>query len=296
MKITFIYAYEGGEEWSTPMALVNEFKLKGWDTEIISIGSNRTGHYHDIDLKQWVESKPDTDIVLFMDWGRFDSQYLNKELVPNAFWIQESGDDPQNFDRNSPKANRFHITITTDTRACDEYRNRGIDAIWIPHFADTAVQFPMNLEPKYVAVTTRGLGNSEFLDYITNWAEGSIGNKGGMGALDHTEFLNTGLMVIQNSRWKEITRRIFEGMACGKLVITDRLPIETKLQELFIEGEDIIYYDDMFDCIEKMNYYTDNEDERERIAHNGMIKVLHNYTQVQVVDKLIEKWKSYQSV
>ena len=80
-------------------------------------------------------------------------------------------------------------------------------------------------------------------------------------------------------------------MACGKLVITDRLVEETGLSEMFIEGEDIIYYDAMFDCIDKMNYYNENEEERERIAHNGMMKVLHNYTQIQVVDKLIAAYE-----
>ena len=283
-KITFIYDYKDGEQWSTPLALLNEFKERGWETQIVKT--------NDTDLKNWIDSKPQTDIVLFMDWGRFDSQYLNKDLVP-AFWIQESGDDPQNFERNYPKASRFHYTITPDNQSAIEYRNRGITAEWINHFADTMVQFPMNLEPKYVAVTTRGFGNSEFLDYLTNWAEGAVGNRNGLGPKEHTEFLNSGLMVIQNSRWKEITRRIFEGMACGKMVLTDRLPENTGLSEMFIDGEDIVYYDEMFDCIEKMNYYNENEEERERIAHNGMIKVLHNYTQVQVVNKLIEKYESF---
>ena len=285
MKITFIYDYKDGETWSTPMALLNEFKERGWETQIVKT--------NDTDLKNWVDSKPQTDIVLFMDWGRFDSQYLNKDLVP-AFWIQESGDDPQNFERNSPKAGKFHLTITPDKRCAEEYNKRGINSLWITHFADTAVQFPLNIEPQYVAVTSRGYGNSEFLDYLTQWAEGGVGNRNGMDAEEHTKFLNTGLMVIQNSRWKEITRRIFEGMACGKLVLTDNLPPETGLRDIFADGEDIVYYDDMFDCIEKMNYYNENEEERERIAHNGMMKVLHNYTQIQVVDKLIEKWKNYQ--
>jgi hypothetical protein len=286
-KITFIYDYKDGEVWSTPLALLNEFKERGWETQIIKT--------NDTDLKNWVDSKPQTDIVLFMDWGRFDSQYLNKHLVP-AFWIQESGDDPQNFERNYPKANRFHYTITPDKQSAIEYRNRGINAEWINHFADTKVQFPMNLEPKYTAVTSRGRGGSEFLDYLTNWSEGAIGNRNGMGAKEHTEFLNSGLVVIQNSRWGEITRRIFEGMACGKLVITDRLPEIRGLNEVFVEGEEIILYNDMFDCIEKINYYVENEEERERIAHNGMIKVLHNYTQVQIVDKLIEKWKQHTNI
>jgi hypothetical protein len=286
-KITFIYDYKDGEEWSTPMALLNEFKEKGWETQIIKT--------NDTDLKNWVDSKPQTDIVLFMDWGRFDSHYLNKNLVP-AFWIQESGDDPQNFERNYPKAHKFHYTITPDKVSAEEYRICGINAEWVNHFADTIYQFPMNLEPEYVAVTSRGKGGSEFLDYLTNWAEGAIGNRNGMNVVEHTRFLNSGLIVIQNSRHKEITRRIFEAMACGKMVLTDRLDESTGLSEMFIDGEDIVYYDEMFDCIEKMNYYNENEEERERIAHNGMIKVLHNYTQIQVVDKLIEKWKSYQSV
>jgi len=297
MKITFIYAYEEGEIWSTPMALINEFQLRGWKTEIISIGSNRTGHYHDLKLQRWVELKPDSDIVMFMDWGRFDSPYLDKKLVPNAFWIQESGDDPQNWERNSPKANKFHYTITPDYDSYLKYKEIGINVEWITHFADTRIQYPMNLQPEYVAVTTRGFGNSNFLDYLTTWGEGAIGNKNSMNGIEHTQFLNKGLMVIQNSRWGEITRRIFEAMACGKLVLTDRLNSSKKLDEILIEGEDIIYYNDMFDCIEKMNYYNEHEEERERIAHNGMIKVLHNYTQIQVVDKLIEKfelWKNSQ--
>lgn len=285
MKITFIYDYKDNEVWSTPLSLVNEFKKRDWQVDIIKT--------NDTDLKNWVESKPKTDIVLFMDWGRFDSKWLDKSFKPNAFWIQESGDDPQNFERNYPKANRFHYTITPDKQSAQEYRNRGINAEWINHFADTKVQFPMNLEPQYVAVTTRGLGNSQFLDYLTNWAEGAVGNRNGLGPKEHTEFLNTGLIVIQNSRWKEITRRIFEGMACGKMILTDRLPDETGLSEMFVEGEDIVYYDEMFDCIEKMNYYNENEEERERIAHNGMMKVLHNYTQIQVVNKLIENYESF---
>ena len=295
MKITFIYAYETGEVWSTPMSLINEFKKRGWETDIVSIGSNRTGIYEDSQLQLWIQQDLPTDIVMFMDWGRFDSKWLDRSLKPNSFWIQESGDDPQNFERNYPKANRFHLTITPAANACEEYKHRGINALWIPHWADTAVQYPLDMEPKYVAVTTRGMGGSQFLDHLTQWSDGMVANRNGMDAEEHTKFLNSGLMVVQNSRWHEITRRLFEGMACGKMVLTDRLPDEAKLNELFVEGEEIVLYNDMFDCIEKLNYYNENEVERERIAYNGMQKVLNNYTQIQVVDKLIEQWKNYQS-
>jgi len=291
MKITFIYDHKPNELWSTPLSLLNEFKERGWETEIVSITAN-----DDSQLQLWIQQDIPTDIVLFMDWGRFDSKWLDKNLKPYAFWIQESGDDPQNFERNYPKASRFHYTITPDKESAEEYRSRGINADWVPHWADTMFQFPMNLEPEYVAVTSRGPGGSHFLDHLTNWAEGVIGNRNKMDVIEHTKFLNTGLMVVQNSRWGEITRRIFEGMACGKLVLTDRLNMAKGLEELFIDGKEIVLYDDMFDCIEKLNYYNENESKREKIAYNGMAKVIANHTQIQRVDKLIEKFDNFKKI
>ena len=79
-KITFIYAYEE-ENWSTPMALANEFMNQGWECEVVSIGSNRTGQYHDRGINEWLDKKPNSDIVIFLDWGRFDSPLLNKEKL-----------------------------------------------------------------------------------------------------------------------------------------------------------------------------------------------------------------------
>ena len=293
MKVTLIYAYEN-EEWSTPLSIAREFESQGCEVEFVSIGSNRTGQYHDRELSEWIKSKPKTDIVLFMDWGRFDSSLLYKKLV-DAFWVQESGDDPQNFSNNFPKSSRFHITLSPDAEATEEYKKRGIDAHWWTHFADTRVQFPTLSEPEFVAVTTRGKGGSEFLDTLTEHGQGTIGNRNNMGPDEHTEFLNKGLMVVQKSRWGEITRRIFEGMACGKLVLCDRLEKSKKLDELFIDGEDIVYYDDIVDCVEKMNYYRENEEERERIANNGFKKVLENHTQKQRVEFILNKYKEWKS-
>ena len=293
MKITFIYAYEN-EEWSTPLSLAYEFEERGWDVGIVTIGSNSTQQYYDDNIKEWLEEKDDTDIVLFMDWGRFDSPLLDKEKLSSAFWVQESGDDPQNFDKNFPKAERFNMTLSPDNDSTEEYKKKGINAYWWTHFADTAVQFPIeDLQEVFVGVTSRGLGGSQFLDTLTAHGDGTIGNQNGMGAEEHTEFLNSGMMVIQHSRWGEVTRRIFEGMACGKMVLCDRLDKSKKLDELFEDGEDIVYYDDMIDCINKMNKYSQNNKERERIAKNGYRKVLDNHTQKQRVDFIIEKYNEW---
>jgi len=293
MKITFVYAYEQ-EEWSTPLSLAKEFESQGWEVEFVSIGSNRLQNWNDEELKKWIDSKPQTDIVLFMDWGRFTSTYLDKKLV-DAFWVQESGDDPQNFDRNFPKSERFHLTLSPDLDSVNEYKKRGIDAHWWTHFADTRVQFPIELKPEFVAVTTRGKGSSAFLDQLTFHADGSVGNQNGFGPKEHTEFLNKGKIVIQNSRFGEITRRIFEGMACGKMILCDKLDKSKGLEELFEDEVDIVYYDDIVDCIYKMNHYNNNDEERETIAKNGYNKVLENHTQKQRAEFIINKYKEYKN-
>jgi glycosyltransferase involved in cell wall biosynthesis len=293
-KITFVYAYEN-EKWSTPMALANQFKKIGWEVEFVSIGSNRTGQYHDRDLQLWIQQDTPSNIVLFMDWGRFDSKWLDKALKPNTYWIQESGDDPQNFERNYPKSERFHLTLSPDSESAIEYRKRNQDAHWWTHFADTVVQYPMDIKEEYVVVTTRGVGSSDFLDTLTSHGNGTVGNQNGFEALEHTEFLNKGTMVVQNSRWGEVTRRIFEGMACGKMVLCDRLHDNKKLHELFTDGEDIVFYDDIIDCINKMNKYTDDDKERERIAKNGYDKVMANHTQVQRVELILNKYREWKS-
>ena len=293
MKVTFIYAYEN-EEWSTPLSLATEFGSLGWEVEIVSIGSNRLRNWNDTQIREWLNDKPKTDIVIFMDWGRFDSPLLDKNLV-DAFWIQESGDDPQNFDRNFPKSNKFHITLSPDADSTEEYKKRGRDAYWWTHFADTRVQFPLETKSEYVAVTTRGRGGSEFLDTITQHGDGTIGNQNGFNSKQHTEFLNKGKMIIQHSRWGEVTRRLFEGMACGKMVLCDKLNKSKKLEELFTDGEDIVYYDDIVDCINKINYYNENDEERERIANNGFKKVLENHTQKQRVQFIIEKYNEWKN-
>ena len=80
MKVTFIYAYEN-EEWSTPLALATEFGSLGWEVEIVSIGSNRLQNWNDSQIRKWLDDIPNSDIVLFMDWGGFDSPLLDKKLV-----------------------------------------------------------------------------------------------------------------------------------------------------------------------------------------------------------------------
>jgi hypothetical protein len=293
MKLTVIYGFEHNTtQWSTPSSIYEEFRGRGWEIQLVNI-KDSYGNITDKYVQDFVQSNSSPDVVLFMDWGQFDSPYLDKKYKPNAFWIQESGDDPQRFSINHTLSHKFDLTITPDYQSYLKYKALGRNVEWVTHFADTRIYKPYNIEIKHLAVSSRGRGHSDFIDAIVDISDNQVVSARGFLGEEHGKFLRSGLIVLQNSRFQEITRRIFEGACCGRLVLTDRLPEHTRLEELLVDGQDIIYYNDINDCIEKLNYYAENHEERERIALNGYNKVINNFTQVQVVDRLIENFNKH---
>lgn len=295
MNIAFIFAYRNTDIWSTPLSIVNEFKERGWTTDIYSL-FDENDNYTEINVKRLIFERPQKhyDIIMFMDWGRFDSTWLDKKHLPNSYWVMESGDDPQNFTRNMPKAHKFHLILTPDYQSYLQYQNRNHDVLWWNHFADTTIHHMYDTDNFFPPVrSTRGPGGSQLMDYLSQVMPEKFINRNGLYGEEYGEFLGGGLIVFQQSRWKEITRRIFEGMATGNLVITDRLPQYTHINDLFVENQDIVYYDDPAEAISKINYYLWNIDERSRISFNGWNIVKSNHTQVQRVDSIIKKFNSW---
>jgi len=288
MNIAFIFAYRKTDTWSTPLSIVNEFKKRGHIVEIFSLFDEYDNY---VDTNIYTLLKKEWDIIIHMDWGQHTSPILSELKKTNAFCVMEAGDDPQQFQRNNLKSSYFHLILTPDKRCVDLYQSKNFNAIWWTHFADTDIHMPMDVPLKYIAVCSRGMNNSApFIDVICNKYPDKIVNKRGFIGKSHTEFLNSGFMVLQESKYKEITRRIFEGMACNKLVLTDRLPKETCIDDLFIENKDILYYDSPNDLLKKIHYYSINKDEANVISLNGYNKTIKNHTQIQRVDKIIDEY------
>ena len=241
----------------------------------------------------YLDGSFEPDIVLYMDWGQYDHLYLNKIYIPNAYWVMESGDDPQQFDKNSQKAHKFDLILTPAYDSYLKYKERGHDVEWWTHFTDLKIYQRKLGNPTIDVVSSRGPGGSQFLDYISQVMPGKFINRNGFTGPEHSDFLQSGKIVLQNSRHHEFTRRIPEAMSLGRLVITDRLPEHTNINSLFTEDEDIVYYDGPADCISKINYYLRNDADRKRIAENGYAKVMANHTQKNRVDTILSKYKEF---
>lgn len=84
----------------------------------------------------------------------------------------------------------------------------------------------------------------------------------------------------------DVTMRLFEGTACGALVLTDR--VANGLDELFDVGREIVVYRDDDDLLEKVAYYLAHEEEREAIARAGQRRTLTEHTYPHRMARLLE--------
>ena len=81
--------------------------------------------------------------------------------------------------------------------------------------------------------------------------------------------------------------RIFEAMGCGAMLLTGR--VNNRVEELFVEGEHFVAYDNDDDAIRKIDHYLQHEDERARIARAGYERVQCHHTYVERLRPLLEK-------
>lgn len=87
--------------------------------------------------------------------------------------------------------------------------------------------------------------------------------------------------------------RLFETTGVGSFLLTDELP---GLGDLFEKGKEIETYKDISECIQKIKYYLEHEEEREKIAKLGQKRTLKDHTYEKRVEKLIETLKMHKII
>lgn len=302
MRIALLYPAWEGEGWSSPIGFHREMMSRGWDVRHFNTyhndgelmpGKNVRAYSAECinNLNFAIKNhgyRPDA--VMVFDYGVFDAPQLDKRFFPGIPFVLEAGDCPQAFRMHMQKAHKFDLILSPDHPSTDMFNKLGLNAKFWTHCADTEIFYPRpEIDEVFDCVTTCGSRGRTDDGSVTDVIQRELGerfnNERYFFGNQHAERLNMGKIVFQHSQFGEITRRAFEGMACGKMVLTDRLPEETLLQELFIDGEDIVYYDDAQDAIDKIKYYAENTQERQRIARNGLAKVLdHHSCHVRVND------------
>ncbi|MBI5082087.1 MAG: glycosyltransferase [Chloroflexi bacterium] len=84
--------------------------------------------------------------------------------------------------------------------------------------------------------------------------------------------------------------RLYEATGVGTLLITDA---KENLEDLFETDQEVVAYRSADECVEKIRYYLDHEEEREKIAQAGQTRTLRDHTyanRMEEVSSFVEKY------
>ena len=179
-------------------------------------------------------------------------------------------------------AKKCMFTFFAQKPAVEEFRKIKDSVDWLPLACEPLKHFPMNLDMKYDVAFVGGtdlaeahLKRRELLKAIqkrhTLWVGRAMG-------IFLTKIYNHSKIVFNCSVRNDLNMRVFEALACKKLLITDSLSAESGLNEFFEDGKHLILYDSEKDMLEKIDYYLKNDKERELIANQGYQEVISKHT------------------
>lgn len=99
--------------------------------------------------------------------------------------------------------------------------------------------------------------------------------------------------ILLNDHWEDMrnenfpSNRLFDALACGTFVISDKIPSADTL----FEGS-IVTYDGVEDLNDKINYYMSHDEKRTKLAEKGREIVLKNHTFDDRVKKILSCLKN----
>lgn len=104
---------------------------------------------------------------------------------------------------------------------------------------------------------------------------------------DKAKLVSQMKVVINVSLNNDINFRVFESLACGALLITDRI-YDNGMEDLFQEGKHLVLFDSEDDLIHKIHYYLEHDEERRKIASEGQKYVLEHLTHKNIICRALE--------
>lgn len=94
-------------------------------------------------------------------------------------------------------------------------------------------------------------------------------------------------IVFNSAQGDDINMRVFEAMASGSLLVTDK----QDWQGLFEPGKHFVEYDGDVNMLDQIHYYLLHDDKRELIAKSGKQEVLEKHTYLLRAQEILDKFK-----
>lgn len=170
------------------------------------------------------------------------------------------------------------------------FQKRDIDVVFIGHFEnDGRDKLILELIDKGVSIKLFGTDWEKSINYER--LQGKLGNIKRLNSYDYNLTLNRSkiaLVIFSKKNNDEYTRRCFEIPAAGAVMFSERTK---KMQQLYLENEEVVFFQDSYELLLKLNYYLNNECLLEKISHNARNKLFNSNHEISDrADEILNKY------
>jgi spore maturation protein CgeB len=251
-----------------------------------------------------MKEKPEACVIVggdnILPWA---VQQIKDMGIPIGLWTT---DVPINFDIILESAHFYSRLFCAGSEAVDLFHAHGLSNVtWLPFGCDPNYHRPLELSveerEKYardvIFVGSHYENRAKLLEAVSDYNIGVWGpywsklvqgsplkGKAASIKMNYDQWVKIfnackiNLVIHYNDGkipCHQASPKLFEAMACKSFVLTDR---QKDVQALFKDKEHLVYFKDIADLREKMDYYLKHDDERMRIAEAGYKEVIARHT------------------
>lgn len=170
----------------------------------------------------------------------------------------------------------INLVMVSSVNHIKGFINSGIQAIWLPSCYSSDLMIPTQFKNRLVSIGFCGARSNrgEWIDRLKE--DVSLKDSINVLANDMVSTLQTYRIGWNRNEADDINFRTFEYTGSGAMALTNKTP---GIDNLFDIGKDIVVYDTYDDCVEKIKWFSQHENERLEIALSGYVKSkrMHTY-------------------
>jgi len=225
--------------------------------------------------------------------GQFDL-YLNIDdslhyelpvhLRPAAWWVI---DTHLQYEWDLQKARGFDYVFAAQKDGMQRLKGDGIPNVqWLPLACDPGIHAKVDTPKTYDVAFIGNLfpGERERLVKLLRerFPNSFVGRR---YFREMARVYSQAKIVFNRSLRGDLNMRVFEALASGSLLVTDAA---CGLADLFKDGEHLVTYRDDGELVEKIEYYLAHEEQRERLAAQGMREALRRHTYLLRMRRILD--------
>lgn len=302
MKVLFIYAKD---EYTTGRHFENVIR-KSREHQFLGVGFTKPNLTSVMGDQAWIPTGQEIvlpDLLAKLP-AKPDVVIAMQGFAPMKIYGLESVDIPMVYygidthmvrDMIFDEAKNYKHVFFAQKKALPEFKEFcGKDADWLPCCAEPLIHKPMNFEPEYDFAFVGGIDLSEAhkprRDAIKKLKEKYKVFVGNAYGYFMTMQYNKAKVVFNYAVNDDLNMRVFEAMACKRPLLTNKLSVESGLNELFEDGTHLMTFTDET-LMERADMLIKDEAMRKKLAETGYNEVMLKHTYDKRMEAIWQRMK-----